>query len=355
MRDPDPSNTGRSSHASIPRQPVPHPDPIEEALMPMSLKLTFLPIALLLCCVACSTSETREGAGETATEGVGERTPGAGETAAAETARSDSRERTRRLLYLERAYETYGAADREQQYARRDSMAALIQTYAQDHLQEMIDDLRNGSPRQRAVMAGTLGFSARQEAVQPLIEALRDQYFEVVARSLFSLYRLARARTPNGDPVPIAIDPRPILPFLDHPRREVRSNAALALSAILNEKSEREFLVPLIAASKDEDPATRVHAMAAIGAMRQREGIPYLLRGLDDSVPLVRVRAALALARVGDLDAVPNLIAVLERKDEEEDVKKAAARALSVLLQQRMTLDPEEWRAHAATAGLPGF
>jgi HEAT repeat protein len=281
---------------------------------------------------------------------VEEGSPGAGMKTA--TPQEDPKESTRRLLYLERALERWVESDIAQEYARRDSMASLIRTYAAENFEAMVADLRTGSPRRRIVMAGTLGFAGTQEAVVPLSEALRDQYYEVVLHALASFYHLAKTRDPNGNKVEIEIDAKPIIAYLSHPRAEVRGNAALALSRVLGPDSSPEFLVPLIAAAEDPDAATRVHAIGAISAMKRSEGLPHLLNGLSDKVQLVRVRAALGLGLLGDKNAVMPLIAVLERDSEELDVRKAAARSLGVIMGQSPTLDAKEWRRRAVEAGL---
>ena len=267
----------------------------------------------------------------------------------------DPKERTRRLLYLERALERWWEADRRQQYARRDSMAGLIRTYAADNFEAMVGDLRHGTPRQRIVMSGTLGFSGNPDAVGPLTEALKDQYYEVVLHSLASFYHLAGTRTPQGGRVEIPIDPKLIIAYLSHPRAEVRSTAAVALSRILGPESPDEYLVPLIAAAADSDKPTRANAIGAIGAMRRRSALPHLVNALQDEVQLVRIRAALGLGRLGDIDAVFYLVELMEREDEKEDVRKACARSLAVILKQPLTFDSATWRSRAAEAGVPGM
>ena len=61
------------------------------------------------------------------------------------------------------------------------------------------------------------------------------------------------------------------------------------------------------------------------------------------------------MGRLEDKHAVPALIGVLERPKEAEDVKKAAARALGVILGQPLTLEAKVWRSRAADAGVPGM
>jgi len=297
----------------------------------------------------CSSREPGESGGGTARA---ETRPAEPELPPAE----DPNESTKRLLTLERAVEQWYVAYQSQEYDRCDQLELLLNDYTSDHFDEIVSDLRFGSPRRRAVMAAALGFSARQEAVPPLLEALRDQTYEVVLHALLSLYNLAGTESDltGRTEVDVDIEPAELTPYLRHPRPEVRSNTALALSRVLDEESRREHMLPLVAAAEDEDATTRVHAMAALGATRRREALPHLIRGLDDGTELVRIRAALALARIGDPDAVPHLIEILERPDEKIDVRRAAARALHSMLGGEPTLDPSDWKDRARSAGVTG-
>ena len=320
--------------------------------MTMTRIMTICTLASCLLVLGCKSRSTEgeppeSGTGMEMTETTAT-TPMSGTTSLTAEV-EDPRESTKRLRYLENGIEQWNDADYRQEYARRDSMTSLLRTYTRDHFDDVLRDLGSGSPRRRAVMAGALGFSGRQEAVQPLIGALEDQYYEVVLHSLASLYHLGRSRDANGKKLKIKIDPAPIVPFLSHPRSDVRSNAALALSRALTPESPLEYLVPLASALEDQDDATRVHAVAAIGAMRHREGMPYLIAALEDPVQLVRVRAALGLGRVEQITAVPSLIGVLERKGEANDVKKAASRALAAILKKKPSLEPGYWREAAAS------
>src|SRR4029079_7422190 len=193
-------------------------------------------------------------------------------------------------------------------------------------------DLRSGSPRHRRTMAMALGFSERQDAVPLLAESLKDQYYEVVLHSLLALYQLTKldptaARATHGPKNDIYVDPEVVVPYLRHPRPEVRSNAALVLSKILGKNPEKSLLLVVVAATEDVDPATRAHAVAALSTTGDREVFPYVVKALQDSVQLVRIRAALAIGRLGDPDGVPYLIGVLEDEGEKTDVKRAASKS----------------------------
>ncbi len=268
----------------------------------------------------------------------------------------DPNERTRRLLRLEQACDQWNEAQLHQEYARMESLANLLEDFTRQHFEAIVSDLRHGSPRYRKMMAAALGFSHRPEAVPPLLEALRDPYYEVVLHSLLSIYHLTEPSGPRpvsarGDPpAPIVIDPEALVPYLQHPKGEVRSNAALALSRIVGPGTSKSVLLALINVLADSEASTRNHAVAALGSLRDKEALPHLVKTLEDPVELVRLRSALALGRIGDPSSAPYLIEVLTRAEEAVDVRKAAAKALGTLLGEEDTtsIDPAWWQAKIA-------
>ncbi len=208
-------------------------------------------------------------------------------------------------------------------------------------------------------MAFALGFSRRVEAVGPLVDTLKDTYYEVVLHSLLGLYQLVRVGDTytmvNGKIVaaPLVVDPEWVLPHLKHPRAEVRSNAALVLSRIVGPTTPKGALLVIVTAVDDTDAATRVHAMAALGATLDREAFPYLVKGLRDSVELVRIRAALELGRIHEKDAVPYLINTLATPDEKLDVKRAAVKSLVELTGEKLdSIEADAWKPIAVKMGL---
>ncbi|HYC77541.1 MAG TPA: HEAT repeat domain-containing protein [Planctomycetota bacterium] len=262
--------------------------------------------------------------------------------------------RNERLLRLEWACDQWWAATQKQEFERQASMAGLLRTYVNDHFAEVNSDLRFGSPRHRRTMAAALGFSERVDAVPPLLEALKDQYGEVVQNALVSLSTLARVEAPaEGERRPAdLINPEVVAPYLRHPKPEIRSNAALVLSRIVNRQTPRALLLVLVGAVEDMDAATRVHAVAALGAVGDKEVFPYVVKALHDPVQLVRLRAALALGRMKDPEATPYLLAVLHDGAEHLDVKRSAAKALGEILDEKAdTLDAKTWEAKAREKG----
>ena len=230
----------------------------------------------------------------------------------------------RRLIYCERALDNLHEAEVHQEYERAESIKNVLRTKVRTDKDKLIADLEYGpSVRYRQTMAAALGFAGDPSVLPALYQALNDESYEVVLHALLSLARLAEASVP--------VDSATVIPYLDHPRPEIRSNAALVLSRSLNPQSPREYLLPLISAAQDSFAATRVHAVAAMTALRDPESVPHLAKALGDETALVRFRAALGLAILKSPSAVPELVAGLEREDEEADVLKMIGLALKAI------------------------
>ena len=263
--------------------------------------------------------------------------------------------RRQRLLRLEHACDQWYSAWMEQEFARMASLDLLLRDNTNREFASVVDDLQNGSPRHKRVMAAALGFSARAEAVAPLLAALEEQYYEVVMHALLSIYHLGGPGSSEAARLAVRTIPaEKIVGYLTHPRHEVRSNAALALSRIVNRTTSKPVLLALLAVADDAQPRVRLHAIAALSAMRAPEAYPQLVKALADDTQLVQVRAAIALGLLGKLDATPYLIEILAKADNASSVKSAAKRALAQILGEpkSQSEDPVFWRELAARRGV---
>lgn len=227
----------------------------------------------------------------------------------------------RRLIYCENALDNLHAAEVHQEYRRAESIKNVLRTKVRVEKEAMVRDLEfRPSPRFRQTMAAALGFAEDPSVLPVLYGALTDEAFPVVLHSLLSLYRLAGASVP--------VDSAVVVPYLNHPRKEIRSNAALVLSRSLTPESPREHLLPLISAAQDTFEDTRVHAIAAMTRLKDQECVPHMIKALGDDVSLVRFRAAAGLGILEAKNATPYLVDALDREGETEEVKKVIALAL---------------------------
>ncbi len=257
------------------------------------------------------------------------------------TLAEDSRVRTERRLQLERSMDQWWLAFQRQEYGKADGVAAALETYVNKNFDAVVGDLKTASPRFRKVAAASLGFSGKQEAVAPLLVALRDPFSDVLFGSLLSLWRLSL------QPDNIIIPANEITTFLRHGDPGIRSNAAMVLAHI-TKKGDGALFLPLTSAMEDSNAKVRVHAAAALGALQDPDAVPFLEKGLDDKMTLVRIRSALALGRIQSRRALRGLVDHLE--DPEVDVSKAIHKSLMRISGQRIDRIKKEWESYLRNA-----
>ena len=205
-----------------------------------------------------------------------------------------------------------------------------------------------------------------EPAVEPLIQALKDEYSDVRWRAAWALdemgwepgddtekvyYLIAKqewSELPElGEP---AVEP--LIQALKDEYSDVRESAAEALAKIGEPAVE-----PLIQALKDEDWHVQEEAAEALGEIGDKRAVEPLIQALKDEDWHVQEEAAEALGEIGDKRAVEPLIQAL--KDEDWHVQEEAAealgeigdkRAVEPLIQALKDEDVEYVRAEAAGA-----
>jgi hypothetical protein len=78
----------------------------------------------------------------------------------------------------------------------------------------------------------------------------------------------------------------------------------------------------------DSDPIVRATAIRALNRSRDQASVGVWQQALSDSSPLVRLEAAKALVHIPNPDAAPTLAHLLDDKNEDREVRIAAADAL---------------------------
>jgi hypothetical protein len=81
-------------------------------------------------------------------------------------------------------------------------------------------------------------------------------------------------------------------------------------------------------AQYDSDPIVRATAIRALNRARDAQATPIFIAALNDKNDLIRLEAAKALANVPDVAAADPLLQLLNKADENRDVRIAAADAL---------------------------
>jgi HEAT repeat protein len=115
----------------------------------------------------------------------------------------------------------------------------------------------------------------------------------------------------------------PLAAASEDDNREVRVRAIRALAA----SHDRRAVVPLLARLGDVDRQVRIEAMEGLALLGDVRAAPALKRQLGDPADDVRVAAALALGKLKVADAVP-AIAELTRRPPFEEISRQASLAL---------------------------
>lgn len=187
---------------------------------------------------------------------------------------------------------------------------------SKERMEELIEELEFGVPRNRSVAAAALGFSESEKAKAPLLAVLADDDDDVVSNALLGLGLLGFDDTPVGQ-----------ITYLlrRHESSAVRSNAAfalhcLALAGLRDDEITRSCKDGLV----DPEAGVRAQSAAVLGIVADVYAIDALAPLLGDDTPLVVSSAAAALGRIGrdHLEEKGNvarlMVAALERAKKAE-------------------------------------
>ena len=194
-----------------------------------------------------------------------------------------------------------------------------------------IETLKDKTGRQCA--ARLLGRIAHKEAVEPLIQALKDTSG---SKDVLTQQYIASALGGIGDAgaVPYLLkmlknqdyrlrcsavgslgaigDKRAIKPIVKILRKDEPSLQETAANALGQIKGSAPFLIPVL---KDRNPRIRELAARALWLLSDKTTVPALLKTLKDENPKVRWYVIVALGNIGDTQAVEPLVGMVEDKD----------------------------------------
>jgi HEAT repeat protein len=199
----------------------------------------------------------------------------------------------------------------------------LLAPKANEVIPVIVDALGDRDPAVRKAAAVALGSIEPpvRTAAPRLVEALRD------AEPSVRLAAAAALRVLSDEPEPALAA---LLALLAHDKPEVRRDAAAGLAAF--GASAKEAVVPLRQAMNDPDAGVRSAAACAVArvttAAANRDSVVVMIQALKDEDPRARQDAARFLGSIGP-DARDAIAALVEaRRDDNEDVRRAASEAL---------------------------
>jgi HEAT repeat protein len=167
-----------------------------------------------------------------------------------------------------------------------------------DPVTEQIAALRDDDWAIREEAATRLGHLKDARAVDPLVSTLWDRDRSVRDAAVGAL-------TSIGAPAVVAVGT-----CLSDPELSVQE----AASAILASLADERVLDPLLGALQSQDWIVRMHAVRAVGRIKNPRSIPSLLPLLQDHVKAVREEASSALVSIGET-AIPSLVEALTHRE----------------------------------------
>ena len=221
----------------------------------------------------------------------------------------------------------------------------LLTTRVVTNFDVVLNAFRTGSRERRLVAAWALGFSRVPDndlgivsphpiAVSALSDALATADDALMRNVLLGLWKIGEPTTPI----------RPIVDLMvRHHDADVRADAALALSTILDAQSAQRVVDSVLVALGDREDKVRLHAALIARRFPGAATTTALLQRLPaENTPLVRAAIGAALGSARSLDAAPQLVAMLGSSRQIEAV--SARQALVAIFEEDRGPDPEDWK-----------
>jgi HEAT repeats len=220
----------------------------------------------------------------------------------------------------------------EQRRGREEPIERIITLRVVPNLDAVIEAFEHGARERQLVAAWALGFarvppntlgieSPHARAVAVLVRGLQTHDDDMLRNVLLGLWKLHDTDTPL----------RPLLDLMvQHHDPDVRSNAALAVGAVIDDATLPTALDSLLVALADKEPKVRLHVAAAAQKHPAPAFTERLLAALPgEEVPLVRASMAAALGAAHSRAAAPLLITML---DSARDIESTTAHAALVAI-----------------------
>ncbi|MCE9584618.1 MAG: HEAT repeat domain-containing protein [Planctomycetes bacterium] len=204
---------------------------------------------------------------------------------------------------------------------------------ADDQREQVMNALQCNRWEARKIAAGALGFSGKDDVIQPLIDVVKnDADIEARKGALWGLSAHGSDQTP--------VDP--IVVCLGDPDAELRAMALGTLSKVLRRNTDRGALPRVLELLTDADWTVRGQAALVLATVGRKDTIKILTdKTLKDDNPVVRLHAVGALLVISDAECIDPLIGGLT--DADPRVADTAQRALEILTGQKFGKEPEKW------------
>ena len=219
--------------------------------------------------------------------------------------------------------------------ARVKTIEKYLREATSKRFNEILNYLIEGREFFKSIAAFAVGWPRNPDAIEPLIQALRDDSNAVVANACLGLYVLCLPEIPVEPLEEVA---------KHHDDPDCRANAVLALSALAglpNGKRVRPILLDLLT---DKDARIRVHALRGLFKVAEKDDVDKIIPLIKDPIPLVR-RAAVGVAgKLGGSKAVEALISAVSPEEPDKNVRLFARKALQRISKKDGGYNVNEWK-----------
>lgn len=187
-------------------------------------------------------------------------------------------------------------------------------THERQTLDILIEMLKSGDENVKHYAAEALGKCRHDDAVPPLVKAVKEDNSRGRMVSSDAAFSLAKQGTPGVTA---------LLDLLKDERQVARLRAADALESV----SDPRAIEPLIAALGDSDREVRAFAAQSLGHFHDARAIAPLLALLSCDDHSTRIDAAGSLGKIGE-QTLPGLVAILHDKSRNKEAREAVLYAL---------------------------
>lgn len=232
---------------------------------------------------------------------------------------------------------------------RIDGMEDSITYEVQNHFDAIVYQLETGAPLNRQIAAAALGFSENENALGPLLIALRDEDPQIVSNALLGLSILGHENTPVAE-IAAKLSDR------EQPAG-VRQNACRALRSLPlgNLEGDRYDMVQKAArfALSDDEELLRANGALILAELGDLGSIDRISNNLQDASTFVIRASSRSLARLGSIDdgskgrVTRALVGSLKKSDARE-VRPSLLMDLQRLSNRNYGDDFDAWAEYAA-------
>jgi HEAT repeat protein len=189
-----------------------------------------------------------------------------------------------------------------------------LETFPEHAVDALILSYQGSFPHQRQAIVELLGRFENPRAVPFLIEALKDEAYQVRMESVESLGRLKKPE---------------LVPHIVSALKDSSSAVRCSAIHVLGKRDDPTLIPALAGALSDENWEARIAAVNALGRFRLPEVIPHLLPALQDKELEVVQTAIKALGRLRAEPAILPLVLLL--KHSASATREAALNALNAI------------------------